>query len=173
MRRTESQVTLSVEAFERSYRSLERALFNYLYRWVWDAQAAQDLVHDAYERLWQKRASLEPEGFEALVWTTAINLARNRWRRRRLLQWLPLDQAVSEEATPERALAENERDRMVRQALGQLSRKHREVLLLGLYSGLERREQARILGIAEGTLASRKHVATRRIQSLLKEAVDD
>jgi len=48
-------VALSVEAFERAYRSLERPLFNYLYRWVWDEQTAQDLIHDAFERLWRRR----------------------------------------------------------------------------------------------------------------------
>ncbi|AKS40490.1 RNA polymerase sigma factor [Wenzhouxiangella marina] len=166
-------MALSVEAFERSYRSLERALFNYLYRWVWDAQGAQDLIHDAFERLWRKRESLDPDGFEALVWTTVINLARNRWRRQRLLQWLPYDQAASEEPTPDRALAELERERMIRRALGKLSRKHREVLLLALYSRLDREEQARALGIAPGTLASRKHAATQRMHALLKETFDD
>jgi len=110
---------------------------------------------------------MRPEGFEALVWTTVINLARNRSRRERLLNWLPLNQTAVDVRTPDRELADQQRDRVIRQALAELPRKQREVILLSLYSGLDRVEQARLLGLAEGTLASRKHTATRKLKSIL------
>jgi len=163
-------VAVSTGEFERAYQRLERPLFNYLYRWTWDADKARDLIHDAFEKLWQSRDKITFESFDALVWTTVINLARNRWRRDRILRWLPLTEPVLDDRTPDSVHDHLDRDRRVRQALDRLPRLQREVMLLGLYSGLERAEQARLLNVPEGTLASRKHAAVRTLQTMLGDS---
>lgn len=168
---------LQTQDFEQAYRRLEQPLFNYVYRWVWDRQAAQDLIHDTFERLWHRRQNLKADGFEALVWTTAINLARNRWRREQVLRWLPLSDPAVKSATnfatdtdsPDQALQDDERDRVLRLAMTQLTRKQREVILLGLYSGLSRSAQARLLRLPEGTLASRKNTASKKLQAIIEK----
>src|SRR3546814_15142656 len=67
-----------------SYGRVERPLYNALYRMLWDAQECQDVIHDAYLRLWQRKARVDAARIDALAWTAALNLARNRlrWRRR-------------------------------------------------------------------------------------------
>lgn len=162
-------MALSASELEAAYRRLEQPMFNYLYRWFWNAAECEDLLHDAFERLWKRRRRVDVTRIDALAWTTVINLARNHHSARKRWGWLPLPTALVARDDPSEALELDWRDQRLRQALDQLPALSREVLLLELFSGLSRVDIARHLGIAEGTLASRKHQAIARIQSMLKE----
>ena len=144
-------------------------MFNYLYRWVWDSGVCEDLIHDAFERIWMKRRRIDPEKLEALIWTTVINLAPNQHSRSKRWAWLPLPTTLLGPDNPEGLSELGARDRRLRGALGQISPRSREVILLELYSGMSGAEIARMLGIPEGTVASRKHNAIRRLRSLLED----
>lgn len=162
-------MALSANEFEAAYRRLERPMFNYLYRWFWDAAQCEDLLHDAFERLWKRRQRIDGIRLDALAWTTVLNLARNHHAARKRWRWFPLPPALAARDDPSQALELDWRDQRLRQALDQLPALAREVLLLELFSGLSRVEIARHLGIAEGTLASRKHAAMAHIRTLLEE----
>jgi RNA polymerase sigma-70 factor (ECF subfamily) len=56
---------------------------------LWNRQDCQDLIHDAFLRVWRQRQRIDMGSLDALIWTTALNLARNRlrWRRRQQRQW--------------------------------------------------------------------------------------
>ncbi|MGY6553534.1 MAG: RNA polymerase sigma factor [Wenzhouxiangella sp.] len=162
-------MALSADELEAAYRRLERPMYNYLYRWFWDAAQCEDLIHDAFERLWKSRRRIDANSLDALAWTTIINLARNHHAARKRWRWLPLPPALMASDDPGQALELDWRDRRLRDALDQLPIRSREVLLLELFSGLSRVEIAHHLGIVEGTLASRKHQAVARIQALLQE----
>jgi len=163
-------MTLREDALQASYRRLERPLYNVLYRQLWQAQDCQDLIHDTFMRVWERRSKVDEATLDALVWTTALNLARNRLRWRKLWRHVPLDEA---EAMPHDAgggdfLA----TRRLRQALRELPPASRDVLLLAEFSGLRGAEIATVLGIPAGTVASRKHHAMERLKALLGEPVD-
>lgn len=148
---------------------LERPLYNYLYRWFWQPETCRDLIHDAFERIWRRRKSVEPARIDALVWTTVINLGRNHHRRRKLLDWVPLPPALTGGLGPETEAGLDERDRRLQRALDELPDRSREVVLLEIFAGVPRARLASILGIPAGTLASRKHAAIKRLKELLDE----
>ncbi len=77
-------MSLSEGTLYACYRRMEKPLYNVLYRWLWQAQDCQDTVHDAFMRIWEKRASVDETKLDNLVWMTALNLARNRLRWRAL-----------------------------------------------------------------------------------------
>lgn len=158
---------LREDALYASYLRLERPLYNVLHRLLWQAQDCQDVLHDACLRVWERRETVDESTLDALLWTTALNLARNRLRWRKLWQWLPLDEA------DEPAQAEGTGDflaqRRLRHALRALPAASREVLLLAEFSGLSGAEIAQVLGIPAGTVASRKHQAMQRLKTLLEE----
>lgn len=77
-----------------SYRRVEQPLYNALYRMLWDAQECQDMIHDGYLRLWQRRDRIDAGRIDALAWTATLNLARNRLRWRRLRGWHAAPEAV-------------------------------------------------------------------------------
>ncbi|MEP7042479.1 MAG: sigma-70 family RNA polymerase sigma factor [Dokdonella sp.] len=155
------------------YQRLETPLFNVLYRWLWQRQDCQDLIHDAFLRVWDARARVDAARLDALVWTTALNLARNRLRWRALWRFGEIDPLAAADTDP---LAEAERrfeHRRLRAALEQLPRAMRDVLLLAEFGGLGSAEIANVLGIPVGTVGSRRHQAFTRLRALLKEPVDD
>jgi RNA polymerase sigma-70 factor (ECF subfamily) len=157
-------MTLREEALYASYRRLERPLFNVLYRQLWQREDCQDVIHDTYMRIWERRTKVEEATLDALVWTTALNLARNRLRWRRLWRQQPVDGDMPESASPNEDFLATRR---LRDALRQLPAPARDVLLLSEFSGLRGEEIAALLGIPAGTVASRKHNAVARLKTLL------
>ncbi|MBD8874149.1 RNA polymerase sigma factor [Rhodanobacter sp. DHB23] len=161
-------MTLREDALYASYRRLERPLYNVLYRQLWQAQDCQDVIHDAFLRVWERRTGVDETTLDALLWTTALNLARNRLRWRKLWRHEPLDETApppDEGGAPTDFLA----TRRLRKALRELPKVSRDVLLLSEFSGLRGAEIARVLGIPAGTVASRKHHAMERLKILLGE----
>ncbi|MBO9662128.1 sigma-70 family RNA polymerase sigma factor [Dokdonella sp.] len=151
------------------YQRLEKPLYNVLYRWLWQTQDCQDLIHDAFLRVWDRRARIDAARVDALVWTTAMNLARNRLRWRTLWRRGELDPLSPSADDP---LAEAVRGlelRRLRAALERLSPPLREVLLLAEFGGLGGSEIAAVLGIPAGTVASRRHHALARLREALNE----
>jgi RNA polymerase sigma-70 factor (ECF subfamily) len=163
-------MTLREDALYASYRRLEGPLFNVLYRQLWQREDCQDVIHDAYVRIWDRRAKVDATTLNALVWTTALNLARNRLRWRRLWRHVELDEEMPS------GVSTTDGDflaiRKVRVALSQLPAVSRDVLLLSEFSGLRGNEIATVLNIPAGTVASRKHHAMARLKLLLGDIVD-
>lgn len=159
-------MTLREDALYASYRRLEGPLFNVLYRMLWQREDCQDLIQDAFVRVWERRGRVSESTLDALVWTTALNLARNRLRWRRLWRHEKVDESLpSAGASPEDFLAA----KRLRAALRKLPPASRDVLLLSEFSGLRGEEIAALLGIPAGTVASRKHKAIARLKALLGE----
>jgi RNA polymerase sigma factor (sigma-70 family) len=155
-------MTLREDALHASYRRLEKPLYNVLYRMLWQAQDCQDLIHDAYLRIWARRGRVDVERLDALVWTTSLNLARNRLRWRKLWRFGSLDEVAPLAA--ESGASDFLAVRQLRQALAELPAASREVLLLAEFSGLRGAEIAVVLDIPAGTVASRKHQAMARLK---------
>jgi RNA polymerase sigma-70 factor (ECF subfamily) len=152
-----------------SYRRLETPLFNVLYRWLWDTRDCQDLIHDTYLRIWNRRNRIDAQRLDALAWTTALNLARNRLRWRNLWRQGQLDPGTGSDADPLVEAARREDARRLRRALQSLPPALRETLLLAEFGGLTTAEISAVLGIPPGTVGSRKHQALVRLRAALEE----
>ena len=155
------------------YQRLETPLYNVLYRRLWQAQDCQDVIHDAFVRVWDRRRQVDAARLDALVWTTALNLARNRLRWRSLWRFGELDPLAPADADPLAEAARRGEQRRLRAALAQLPRAMRDVLLLAEFGGLGNTEIAGVLGIPTGTVGSRRHQALLRLRTLLQEHADD
>lgn len=138
-----------------------------------DDVEAQDAVQDAFIRAYRSLGRLE-EGSPFGPWLRAIvrNLCLDRLksaRRRRERPWTEGAAAsAARAAEADRALERDELARRVHDAVRRLGREHREILVLREMDGLGYAEIARILDVAEGTVASRLHHA----RTALKEALE-
>lgn len=150
------------------YRRLEKPLFNVLYRWLWNAAECQDVLHDAFVRVWSLRDRVDAARLDALVWTAALNVARNRLRWQRLRRGTAVAAATADD-DPFQATERVQRDRRLRLALARLPRALRAVLLLSEFGGLSLAQIAQILRVPPGTVGSRKHVALQRLRAALGE----
>lgn len=155
-------------ALEVLYVRLERPIFNALYRWTWSAEEAQDLVQEAFVRLWAMRDRVRPATVEPLIWQIATNLARKRRRWSRLRAFLGVDERRADPSDgPDAGLLGAERATAVRAAIDALPERDREVVLLTHFSELSTREVAEILGIPEGTVGSRRNRAMTALRAAL------
>lgn len=161
---------LTRSALEELYERLEKPLYCVLYRSVWDREEAHELVQETFLRLWAMREKVRMETVEPLAYRIGTNLASNRRRSRRLWQMVTLE-AVRSRRSDHRSAEENieqkELRKRVRRAILSLPERLRRVILLCEYSGLSTREIAFALGIAEGTVASRRHSARRKLRQAL------
>lgn len=146
---------------------LERKLYNVVFRWVWNAEEARDLVQEAFVRLWKMRDRVEMETVDALAYRISINLASNRRRANALRRWVGLSMAGEEpdpaHLAPE-SLQERQTQARVRAAVDALPERLRQVVMLTELAGLSYAEVARTLEIPEGTVGSRRNAALKALE---------
>ena len=130
---------------------------------------AEDSVQEALARAWERLDRGDPiDRLAAWVTTVALNLARSqmrRWRseRRARDRLGPLHDDLSD------APAASGDAHAVREALRTLPRRQREVTVLRYYLGLDVREIADHLGIAEGTVKAMLFRARQSLATLLDD----
>jgi len=148
------------------YRVLEKPLYNVVYRWLWDRMESQDVVQEAFLRCWRARGRIRPEGFNAFVYRTALNLASNRRRRKKLWRFVSLD-AWSEEPASQHDGAPI-LSRRTQRAIDELPERLKRVLLLCELAGMSYGEIAAVTGVREGTVGSRRSRALALLRKRLQ-----
>jgi RNA polymerase sigma-70 factor, ECF subfamily len=159
-------------AFEELYRTHSGKLYGLLLRMVGNPADAEDLLQDVFLSAHRKL-----EGFrgESALGTWLYRLATNHCLdhlRSRAARTGQLTDALDEEpGLPDagsRALAERTVAKMdLERALAQLPQGCRAAFVLHDVQGLEHREVAEALGIAEGTSKSQVHKARLRLRAIL------
>lgn len=167
---------LNQAALERLYARLERPLYNVVYRWLWNAEEAQDIVQEAFMRVWDRRASVDMATVEPLLYRTALNLASNRRRARKLWRWVSIE-AWFEPASPrggaDAAMSTAQQDQAVRNAVESLPEHLRQVVALCELSGLSYEQVGALLSIPSGTVGSRRNKAMRLLRQSLGPLAED
>lgn len=181
----ETDETLLVAVGTRSDRAAFKALFGrfagrikaYLMKGGSRADQAEEVAQDVMVTIWRKAASYDPDKASAATWIFTI--ARNRRidviRRERRPEPDPEDPMYKPDAPegPYRALAREDRDRLVREALGSLSEEQREIVRLSFFAGLSHGEIAEQLGVPLGTVKSRTRLAFNKLRGVLGTEFSD
>ena len=145
-----------------------------VYRWARgrfaDERDAEEVVAETLLRAWRHHAQFDPDRGSERAWLFGI--ARNtavdhhRGSRRHL-------RAVPTEVLPEQGEADTTdrlvEESVVRDALGDLTDAHRDVLIAVHFGGLSIAEAAAKFDIAEGTIKSRLYYALRSLRAGLEE----
>jgi RNA polymerase sigma-70 factor (ECF subfamily) len=160
-----------------------RALFDATYEPLWrsvvrlvgDEAAARDLAQDAFVRVWDRRATLDPSlSLRALLYRTVRNLALNQLRdeqtRRHLLEdpgsaaiaARPRDPAGADQRLEASELAER-----LQQFIAELPPRQREALRLSRFDGLSHQEIADVMGCAPRTVNNHLVRALEQLRSRL------
>jgi RNA polymerase sigma-70 factor (sigma-E family) len=131
-----------------------------------DRATAEDVVQEAFTALYRRHGERIDEIDNALAYlrTAVVNGSRSVLRRRRTARgYTPLYEADAASAEEYVVLAEEHRDVLV--ALGKLTRRRREVLVLRYWSELSEAQIAETLGISRGSV---KSIASRALDALEK-----
>ncbi|MCX7622550.1 MAG: sigma-70 family RNA polymerase sigma factor [Thermomicrobium sp.] len=151
------------EAFALLYQKYERAVYQFIYRMVGNADDASDLTQECFIRAYKALPqTTEDLNLGAWLRRIAANVCLDTLRRRNRLRWLRLDQlnpwsgglARSPAADPERALLQTETQDLVERILYRLQPRHRAVLILREYEGYSIDEIAEMLGLSRSATKS-------------------
>jgi RNA polymerase sigma-70 factor (ECF subfamily) len=164
---------MSERDLEALFERLEKPVYNVLYRSVWSREAARDLVQETFLRLWRTRRTVVLDTAEPLVYRIALNLAKSKLRRRKILRWVALEKvtgAMADRRDPERELFRGEEQERLREAVLALPENLRRVILLCEFSDMTYEQIGEALGIPAGTVGSRRSRALRELKVTLERA---
>ncbi len=168
----------SQKAFDELMKRYERRIFGYLLRSVRNYEDAEELTLEVFFKAYRALGSWEPKAkFSTWLYTIASNLSIDYHRSKsRKPVFILEDEDVIEKrlvatdisSNPEKHLEDKECGRIIREAVDELSSKQKAVFMLTRYEGLQIKEVAETLGLAEGTVKIHLHRAMKKLQTILR-----
>ena len=167
-------------AMEALFARYRKPVYSWLLRMAPDRAEAEDLYQEAWLKVIRGADGYSAGNFKAWLWRIVRNVAADRARKKMAAP--VLDEPVSDEADAEtrtslvadevavsalERMEAAERRGFLRAAIGGLSARLRDVVLLRIGGELEFHEIAEVLGLPLGTVLGRMNLAVRK----LREAV--
>lgn len=152
-------------AFTGFVEEYQGALRRTAYFLTGNPQTAEDLLQDTLVKAWLAWRRIGPGGELAYTRRIMVNLATDRWRRRRY-ETTPVEppDASPDPHAGDPFAAADDRDFIVRQ-LATLSAKERAIVVLRYYADLSEADVADAAGVSVGTVKSTCSRALARLRS--------
>lgn len=142
----------------------QHAYYRFAYSFMGNEADAMDAVSQLAVTIIEKGGSLREEAaFPAWSRTVLANICRTRLKERSRRE-VPMELPLQLAGVADDTAAADER-LLLRAALARLSAEHREVIALRFYQGLDYKDIAQTLDIAEGTVKSRLHRAISALKA--------
>jgi RNA polymerase sigma-70 factor (ECF subfamily) len=141
------------EAFDQVVERYQREVYRICYRYVNDHHDASDLAQETFLRAYRAIRSFRGDSaLRTWLYRIAVNACMN-FQSARFPPTEAIDPALSDGGvTAFDALAQEDRARLVRDAVRRLPEKQRATLILKVYQELSHEEVARVLGSSVGTV---------------------
>src|ERR671910_630660 len=158
------------EAFATLYDRHSRAAFSLAYRMMGERQASEDLMQDAFLKVWRSAKSYRAERGSVRTWILSIvhnrgiDQIRSQASRRRTQEKF---EASAPRSQPSEAFAEtlrNSQRDQVREALDTLPPEQLKILELAYFSGYTHVELSDLLGLPLGTVKGRMRLGLKKIR---------
>jgi RNA polymerase sigma-70 factor (sigma-E family) len=162
----------TTDEFTAAVVDLHRPLARFAYLICGDPNRAEDLVADAYARVWPKWRANRIDDLGAYLRRTIVNQSHQHWRRSRLERREEQRHRVDwrQGLSPEQAADDRS---VVVAALQRLPEDQRVAIVLRIWEDLSEHQVAEVLGVPPGTVKSRVHRGLVRLREEMKGAVDD
>ena len=158
-------------AFHAIYLHFGRRLYGNLLKLVHSEELARELLQDVFVKVWEKRASIDPEkSFRSYLFQIAENRAYDFFRkvsRDRKLQAHLLAHFTRTYTHVEELLLKKEYDDLLQQAISALPPRRQQVFRLCKLEGKSYEEAAIQLGISIATISDHLVKATRFVRTYL------
>jgi RNA polymerase sigma-70 factor (ECF subfamily) len=158
------------EAFATLYDRHSRAAFSLAYRMMGERQASEDLMQDAFLKVWRSAKSYRAERGSVRTWILSIvhnrgiDQIRSQASRRRTQDKI---EASAPRSQPSEAFAEtlrNSQRDQVREALDTLPPEQLKILELAYFSGYTHVEISDLLRLPLGTVKGRMRLGLKKIR---------
>jgi RNA polymerase sigma-70 factor, ECF subfamily len=158
-----------VSDFDVVYAQYRVRIFRTVYGVVLNEATAEDLTQETFERAYRTREDYRggaPVG--AWLHRIAINLAISHLRRQGRARQLPFRLFMRPDSG--RGFERVDASTLTQRALAALKPKYRAVVVLHFYAGMTRDEIGDVLGVPEGTVASRLATGLSQMRKTLARA---
>jgi RNA polymerase sigma-70 factor (ECF subfamily) len=165
-------------AFNILVQRYKNPLTNFVFRFLGDYEACNDVVQEAMIKVYRYKDSYSSVAkFSTWIYTIAGNLARTEYRRRRRRNIFSINDYGEEHKTyelpdetqrPDVITDSGIKDEIIQKALLKVKEAYREAVILRDVQGMSYEEISEILGVNEGTVKSRINRGRAQLQELLK-----
>jgi len=169
-------------AFDLIVKRYKNQLLNFVYRFLGNAEEAEDLVQETFLRVYRNRKAYQKVAkFSTWIYTIAGNLAKTELRKRKRRKFFSIsdlgynekDYDISDEAyNPEKDVDGRMKEEIIHKEIDELSPKFREVILLRDVQQLSYEEISQIVNIPLGTVKSRVNRGRLKLQEKLKHILE-
>jgi RNA polymerase sigma factor (sigma-70 family) len=168
-----TQARADAAAFAALYDHYFSRVFNYVRYRLPDAQTADDVTAQVFERALNSIDSYRPEKapFSAWLFAIARNAVNDQLRRQRRRRWISLDilsNRSSHEPGPVDIVSDTELQDELLAAVGRLGRRERDLIGLKFAAGLTNRRIAELTGLSESNVGIILFRTMRRLRAELK-----
>jgi RNA polymerase sigma-70 factor, ECF subfamily len=162
-------------ALEQLYDRYGGLAFSVAMRVLGDSGRAEDVVQDAFLRLWNSSKQFDPDRGSLRTWlmtavrNRAIDVLRGRGRHERQERELPVDAVASGTGSdPWKEVAQNLEREAVQTALRALPPEQRQVVELAYFGGHTFPEIAAMIRVPLSTVKGRMRLALEKMHSFLQ-----
>ena len=165
------------DAFDRLVVQSHEPIRRLVFRLLGWRDGVEDVVQEVFLSAWAGWGRLRDRG-SSDVWLKriAVNKCRSRLRREavriRWLGWLSGNRTVEPQCAMEDTLVAREQASRVREAIGSLKLRYREVTVLHYLEQMSVEQIAEVVGVRRNTVEVRLHRARRQLEELLADLME-
>ena len=144
-------------------------IYRVAYRMLQDEAEAEDVTQETFLRAWKVLPDWQPKAkFSTWACTVALNLCRDRLRKKKPVLMDELPERVDTALRPEEALASQQAQAGLAKKIAQLPDRQREALTLCALEGMTNIEAAEAMGVGVRALESLLARARRALRASLQ-----
>ncbi|HHX17631.1 MAG TPA: RNA polymerase sigma factor [Clostridium sp.] len=160
-----------VNAIEEICSLTWKSVYRFIYFKVQNRQEAEDITQETYVKTlsYLERNNAEVEKYTSFLKVTALNILRDRWRKKKRLGL----NADLEAINPKEIAVEDDTEAytqraIMQEALNRLNEEQRTVIELRILKGYSTKETARIMEKKEGTIRVLQYRALKNLSEILE-----
>ena len=155
-------------AFEVIYRQYANKILRFCYFKTSNKDLAADMTHDIFIKVWKNLSSVEPEKFNAWIYTIARNKVIDYYRTKKVHAQLN-EQITDSGAKDLYEVAHKKHEfEKISGLLKRMKDDYRDIVLLRIMQELSVEEVADVLKISKSNVRVKTHRALKKLQSLYK-----
>lgn len=152
------------------YTQVAPQLRNYLYYKCGNLERSEDLVQDAFSKLWEKCKDIIPAAAKGFLYKVATNMLINLAKKDQVrLAFRERNEGSLEYENPEYQLEYKEYKQRLEAAISSLPEGQREAFLMNRIDKMTYKEIAESLGVSVKAIEKRMHKALLKLKDVLNE----
>ena len=162
-------------AFSELFQAMHVTLLRYAWRFTGEHESAQDIVQDAFLKVWNMREEIDPSrSLKALLYTMVRNLSLNHIRAAQHTNGtLPDDDLHDHAPGADQKVDAEMLDERIRQFIDEMPDRRREAFTLSRFEGLSHEEIAQVMGLTPRTVNTHIVLALKDLRHRLSAFQSD